>query len=54
MINDRIINGLLKDYIEDFGINEKKEETAFEHFCNYVMFSHNCPDAYSVDKFFLQ
>lgn len=52
MINDRIINGLLKDYLEDFGINEKKEETAFEHFCNYVMFTHNCPDAYSVDKFF--
>ena len=51
-MEDRIIKGLLNDYLEDFAINEKKEDVAFEHFCNYTMFTHNYPDAYSTDKFF--
>lgn len=51
-MEDRIIKGLLNDYLDDFGISEKKEDVAFEHFCNYTMFTHNYPDAYSTDKFF--
>ena len=41
----------MKDYLDDYNVNEKKESIAFEHFCNYTLFTHNCPDAYKNDKF---
>lgn len=53
-MTDRIINGLLQDFLDDFEINERKEDVAFEHFCNYTMFTHNCPEAYGTDKFFFK
>lgn len=42
----------MQNYLDSYGINEKKEETSFEHFCNYTMFTHCCPDAYDSDQFF--
>lgn len=53
-MNNRIIDSLLQDYLDDFGIKEKSETVAFEYFCNYCMFTHNTPDAYSSDNFLYQ
>lgn len=50
-MNDRILKSLMRNYLDDYGIKEKDESTAFEHFCNYTLFTHNCPDAYKSDKF---
>lgn len=52
MIEDRILKGMIKTFLESFGIKEKDEATAFEHFCNYCLFTHHRPDAYSTDSFF--
>ena len=51
-MEDRIIKGMMNDFLDGFGIKEKDEATAFEHFCNYCMFTHHRPDAYSSDNFF--
>jgi len=48
-MENKIINSLLEDFCNDFGILEKKESTLFEHFCNYCMFTLNSPDAYGTD-----
>lgn len=51
-MENRIIKNLMADYLDDFAIREQEEATAFEHFCNYTVFTHNLSDAYSSDKFF--
>ena len=52
MIEDRILKGMIKKFLENFGIHEQDESVAFEHFCNYCLFTHHRPDAYSTDNFF--
>ena len=49
---DRIIKGMMTDFLTNFGIEERNESTAFEHFCNYCLFTQHRPDAYSADNFF--
>ncbi len=53
-MDNRIIKNYLDNYLHDFGINENNETVAFEHFCNYCIFSHINPEAYSSDKFFYE
>ncbi len=49
-MENKILNSLMIDFLEDFGIKEKSVSTQFEHFSNYCMFTLNCPEAYSVDN----
>ncbi len=49
-MENKILNSLLIDFLDDFGIKEKSESKQFEHFSNYCMFTLNCPEAYSVDN----
>ena len=51
-MDNRIIKNYLENYLDSFGITEKNEAVAFEHFCNYNVFSHINPEAYEIDKFF--
>lgn len=51
-MNNRIIKSYLDNYLNSFGIVEKNETVAFEHFSNYCVFSHINPEAYDSDKFF--
>lgn len=53
-MENRIIKSHLDNYLATFGIVEKDESIAFEHFCNYCVFSHINPDAYASDKFFYE
>lgn len=53
-MENRIIKSHLDNYLATFGIEEKNESVAFEHFCNYCVFSHINPDAYASDKFFYE
>ena len=43
---------MMTDFLTNFGIEERNESTAFEHFCNYCLFTQLRPDAYSADNFF--
>ena len=52
MIEDRILKGMIKTFLDSFGIKERTESVAFEHFCNYCLLTHHRPDAYSSDNFF--
>lgn len=52
MIEDRILKGMIKKFLDNFGIQEQDDSVAFEHFCNYCLFTHHRPDAYSTDNFF--
>ena len=53
-MENRIVKNYLDNYLSNFGIEEKNETTAFEHFCNYCILSHINPDAYASDKFFYE
>lgn len=53
-MENRIVKSYLDNYLSNFGIEEKNETTAFEHFSNYCILSHINPDAYASDKFFYQ
>ncbi len=44
---------MMTDFLTNFGIEERNESTAFEHFCNYCLFTQHRPDAYSADNFFI-
>ena len=39
MIRDEIIKGNLKDFTEVYNFDKLKEDVAFEHFVNYLIFS---------------
>ena len=41
MIEDRILKGMMNKFLENFGIQEKDDSVAFEHFCNYCLFTSN-------------
>lgn len=51
-MENRIVKNYLDNYLKSFGIVENNETIAFEHFCNYCIFSHINPDAYASDVFF--
>ncbi len=53
-MENRIVKNYLDNYLKDFGIVENSESIAFEHFCNYCIFSHINPEAYASDKFFYE
>lgn len=53
-MDNRIVKNYLDNYLNSFGIQERKETVAFEHFCNYCIFSHVNPEAYASDKFFYE
>lgn len=51
-LGNRILQSQLSDFLDNYGIKEKKLSVAFEHFCNYCMFSFNYPEAYITDGMF--
>lgn len=53
-MDNKILKGFLADYLGSFGIVESKEAVQFEHFCNYCLFTLNCPDIYNFDNLLYQ
>jgi len=51
-LDNRMIQNQLDNYLEDYGIEERELSVAFEHFCNYCMFSLNAPEVYHSDSLF--
>lgn len=51
-LGNRMLQNQLEAYLDDFGIQESNLATAFEHFCNYCIFSLNDPEAYHTDTLF--
>lgn len=48
-MENKIIKGYIKDFKEDFGIEENKEDILFEKFANYCIVSRIHPEAFSSD-----
>ena len=53
-LENRILQNQLLDFLDSYGIKEKNLSVAFEHFCNYCIFSHKYPEAYITDGMFYQ
>jgi hypothetical protein len=53
-LENRMLQNQLDAYLDDYGIKEKDLATAFEHFCNYCVFSLNSPEVYHSDNLFYQ
>lgn len=53
-LDNRILQNQLSDFLNNYGINENNLSVAFEHFCNYCIFSHKYPEAYTSDGMFYQ
>lgn len=53
-LENRILQNQLSDFLDNYGIKEKTLSVAFEHFCNYCIFSHKYPEAYASDSMFYQ
>lgn len=54
-MDNKIIQGYLKDFSEDFGFSEKLEESKlFEHFGNFCILSKIHPEAFYNDNFKIQ
>lgn len=53
-LENRILQNQLLDFLNNYGIKEKKLSVAFEHFCNYCIFSHRYPESYATDGMFYQ
>lgn len=51
-LGNRMLQNQLEDYLDNYGIGERELSVAFEHFCNYCMFSLNAPEAYHGDSLF--
>lgn len=51
-LENRMLQNQLDNYLDDYGISESKLSVAFEHFCNYCMFSLNSPEVYHSDSLF--
>ena len=47
-----MLQNQLEDFLDDYGIGERDLSVAFEHFCNYCMFSLNAPEVYHSDSLF--
>lgn len=53
-LENRILQNQLSDFLDNYGIKEKTLSVAFEHFCNYCIFSHKYPEVYASDSMFYQ
>ena len=51
-LGNRMLQNQLDDFLDDYGIGEHNLCVAFEHFCNYCMFSLNAPEVYHSDGLF--
>lgn len=51
-LSNRMLQNQLDDFLDDYGIGERDLSVAFEHFCNYCMFSLNAPEVYHSDSLF--
>ena len=51
-LENRMLQNQLDAYLDNYGIKEKKLDVAFEHFCNYCIFSLFSPEAYRNDILF--
>ena len=51
-LGNRMLQNQLEDYLDNYGIVERDLSVAFEHFCNYCMFSLNVPEVYHGDSLF--
>lgn len=51
-LSNRMLQNQLEDFLDDYGICERELSVAFEHFCNYCMFSLNAPEVYHSDSLF--
>lgn len=51
-LENRMLQNQLEDFLDDYGIGEHDLSVAFEHFCNYCMFSLNAPEVYHSDSLF--
>lgn len=49
-----MLQNQLEDFLDDYGIGERELSIAFEHFCNYCMFSLNAPEVYHGDSLFYE
>lgn len=48
-VDNKIIAGYLKDFKEDFEVNEVNDDLAFEKFANYCIISRVHPEAFTTD-----
>lgn len=53
-LNNRMLQNQLENFLDDYGIGERVLSVAFEHFCNYCMFSLNAPEVYHGDSLFYE
>lgn len=53
-LENRMLQNQLEDFLDDYGIGERELSVAFEHFCNYCMFSLNAPEVYHGDSLFYE
>ncbi len=51
-LSNRMLQNQLEDFLDNYGIEERNLSVAFEHFCNYCMFSLNSPEVYHTDSLF--
>ena len=53
-LSNRMLQNQLENFLDDYGIGERELSVAFEHFCNYCMFSLNAPEVYHGDSLFYE
>ena len=53
-LSNRMLQNQLENFLDDYGIAERDLSVAFEHFCNYCMFSLNSPEVYHADGLFYE
>lgn len=50
-MKNKILQGYLSDFQNDYNLYKKKEDILFEHFCNYCIISKVHPEAFYDDNF---
>ncbi len=48
-MEDKIIAGYLRDFIEDYGLEALEDSEAFEHFFNYCIITTHVPSTFPID-----
>ncbi|MDO9538299.1 MAG: AIPR protein, partial [Thermoplasmata archaeon] len=48
-MEDKIVAGYLRDFVEDYGLETLKEPEAFEHFFNYCVVTTHVPSTFPID-----
>jgi len=48
-MEDKIVAGYLRDFVEDYGLEALEEPEAFEHFVNYCVVTTHIPSTFPID-----